>query len=163
VPNRQKYSSKPNEHECTAKPNVHDCTSEPNKPAARPQRDIISEKQQELKRRLTERYGSNRDERLSRYSTPQQAHSTYEDNVGSIMSRANANVAAYADNRIEEEGKAASIPVTKGHVDDCINDPDDCSLMDTVNDLIVMGYQSDLTFERDFIAEGMEMLGNISA
>jgi hypothetical protein len=83
--------------------------------------------------------------------------------VDSIMSRANANVAEYADNRLEKEGKASSIPVMKGHIDECIDGSDDCSLMDTVNDLIVMGYQPDLTFERDFIAEGMEMLDDISA
>ena len=33
-------------------------------------------------------------------------------------------------------------------------------LMYQVNDLIVMGYQADLTFERDFVSEGIDMLNN---
>ena len=35
---------------------------------------------------------------------------------------------------------------------------DECSLMDQVNDLMIMGYQANLSFERDFVAEGVEML-----
>ena len=31
-------------------------------------------------------------------------------------------------------------------------------LMDQVNDLMIMGYQANLSFERDFVAEGVEML-----
>lgn len=30
--------------------------------------------------------------------------------------------------------------------------------MDQVNDLMIMGYQANLSFERDFVAEGVEML-----
>lgn len=33
-------------------------------------------------------------------------------------------------------------------------------LMDEVNDLILMGYQADLTFSRDFVAEGIKMLNS---
>ena len=35
---------------------------------------------------------------------------------------------------------------------------EECSLMDQVNDLMIMGYQANLSFERDFVAEGVEML-----
>lgn len=35
---------------------------------------------------------------------------------------------------------------------------DDENLMKTVEDLIVKGYEPNLTFERDFIAEGMDLL-----
>ena len=34
------------------------------------------------------------------------------------------------------------------------------ALMKEVNDLMIMGYQADLSFERDFVAEGVEMLNS---
>ncbi|MDD6039495.1 MAG: hypothetical protein PUD20_11980 [bacterium] len=43
-----------------------------------------------------------------------------------------------------------------------IDDFDTYHLMDEVQDLIVKGYSGDLQFERDFVAEGMDMLGRMT-
>ncbi len=42
-----------------------------------------------------------------------------------------------------------------------VNDFDTYHLMEEVQDLIVMGYQPHLEFERDFLAEGIDMLGSM--
>jgi hypothetical protein len=151
----------PNEHECSATPNQPRHEVKPNVPAPR---KSVSEKQHELKKRLQQQYAG-RSERLSQYSTPRTTSASDSGCIRSddIMGRANANVAEYADNRIEEEGKQTSIPVTAGYIDNCLKQEDDCSLLDRVNDLILMGYQADLTFERDFVAEGIDMLNRFSA
>jgi hypothetical protein len=151
----------PNEHECSATPNQPRHEVKPNVPAPR---KSVSEKQHELKKRLQQQYAG-RSGRLSQYSTPRATPASDSGCIRSddIMGRANANVAEYADNRIEEEGKQTSIPVTEGYIDNCLKQEDDCSLLDRVNDLILMGYQADLTFERDFVAEGIDMLNRFSA
>lgn len=43
-----------------------------------------------------------------------------------------------------------------------VDDYDTYHLMDEVNDLIVKGYSGSLEFDRDFLAEGMDMLSRIS-
>lgn len=43
-----------------------------------------------------------------------------------------------------------------------VDDFDTYHLLDEVNDLIVKGYSGDLQFERDFLAEGTELLNRIS-
>ena len=41
--------------------------------------------------------------------------------------------------------------------------PDDCDLMKEVQDLIVMGYQGKMPYQRDFIGEAEEMLNRYLA
>lgn len=79
---------------------------------------------------------------------------------GDILSRAAANVMETQHDELEhmmepekhgvgsEEPKAVK-PIDSAGTDD---------LMKTVNDLIIMGYQPKLSFERDFIGEGMKLL-----
>lgn len=55
-----------------------------------------------------------------------------------IMSRAVANV---KENEVDELAKSSE-------------------LMNQVNDLMIMGYQADLSFARDFVAEGIDMLNS---
>lgn len=43
-----------------------------------------------------------------------------------------------------------------------VDDYDTFHLIDEVNDLIVKGYSGNLEFERDFLAEGMDLLNRIS-
>ena len=37
---------------------------------------------------------------------------------------------------------------------------DDCDIMQKLNDLMIMGYSGNLEFDRDFIAEGVDMLNS---
>jgi hypothetical protein len=110
-------------------------------------------RQQELKQRLQKQY----ENVVNKYLTPIIEDGKQQDD---IMGRVHANVAEYAGNQIEQEGKQDNIPVTEGHIDYCLTEDEDCSLMDRVYDLMIMGYQADLTFERDFVAEGIAMLNS---
>ena len=79
------------------------------------QRDL-SARQQELKQRLQQKYGT----AASNTAKPTQAARPVSNpGKGAILNRA---------------------------------------LMDQGNDLMIMGYQANLSFERDFVAEGVEML-----
>lgn len=37
---------------------------------------------------------------------------------------------------------------------------EDCDIMQKLNDLMIMGYSGNLEFDRDFIAEGVDMLNS---
>lgn len=64
-----------------------------------------------------------------------------------ILSRAAANV---------RENEADELRMSTDPVRLVTDEPSE--LMRQVNDLMVMGYQADLSFERDFVAEGVELL-----
>lgn len=102
----------------------------------------MTRKQQELKARLQKQYG-----------TPKKSD---------ILSRAAANV---QENRKDElETGIISEGSTNGFFEE-INAWDALAKLDRssdvmreVNDLMIMGYQTDMTFERDFLAEGIELI-----
>ena len=72
-----------------------------------------------------------------------------------ILNRADSNVNENQTDELREQFyEKTGEPPKKVH-GEC---EDECSLMDQVNDLMIMGYQANLSFERDFVAEGVEML-----
>lgn len=79
-----------------------------------------------------------------------------------ILSRAAANVMENQQDKLELEmkaGKKADDSMIGAYRSaDRMAAESTGELMKTVENLIVMGYHPDLTFERDFIAEGIEML-----
>jgi hypothetical protein len=159
-PNQPRQQVQPNQSRQQVQPNQSRQQVQPNRPAQRQTQPNQSKaydagraaKQRELKQRLQKQY----ENVVNKYLTPVTEDGKQQDD---IMGRVHANVAEYAGNQIEQEGKLDTIPVTEGHIDNCITD-DDCSLMERVNDLMIMGYQANLTFERDFVAEGIEMLNS---
>lgn len=89
---------------------------------------------------------------------------TMEQRTGDILSRANANVRENDVDQTELEMLAkerAEQTVADAH--DLVNAIDigaGSELMSQIDDLMIMGYQGSLSFERDFIAEGVEMLNS---
>ena len=72
-----------------------------------------------------------------------------------ILKRASANVSENDTDELEQQMMAGA--------HDLVNaiDIDSASeLMHEVEDLMIMGYQANLPFERDFVAEGVAMLNN---
>lgn len=131
----------------------------PNQNAAQMQIDMIN-KQRELKHRLQQRYGTAAalpKEMVSHQKPKQQNAAQYAKHQGAaqyanqqgqkdILQRAVKNV---------DENDYDSLKVD---MNDYVADSDD--LMREVYDLILMGYQPDLSFARDFVAEGVEMLNS---
>ena len=115
------------------------------------QRDL-SVRQQELKQRLQQKYGT----AASNTAKPTQAARPVSNpGKGAILNRADSNVNENQTDELREQFyKKTGNPPKKVH-GEC---EDECSLMDQVNDLMIMGYQANLSFERDFVAEGVEML-----
>ncbi len=103
--------------------------------------------QQELKRRLQQKYGKVPD-RTVQERKPQQ--DTYD-----ILSRAIASVQEDAADELHpKNGGAAGVPADSG----LLEMTGDSDLMRQVNDLIIMGYPAKLSYERDFLAEGIQMM-----
>ena len=91
-----------------------------------------------------------------------------------ILTRAKENVREEEQNTFKQEvhakvcseyrSHAESAPdlvAHAGHSPEC-DIEGESDIMKRVNDLIVMGYDGDLKFDRDFIAEGVEMLNSFS-
>ncbi len=80
-----------------------------------------------------------------------------------IMSRAVANV---KENEADELEKSQSVTVEKDTFTDvhnmigAIDVAKTSDLMAQISDLMIMGYRADLSFERDFVAEGIDMLNS---
>lgn len=80
-----------------------------------------------------------------------------------IMSRAVANA---QENDVDELQRSQSAPVVNEssveihNMVGVVDITKTSELMNQINDLIVMGYQSELRFERDFVAEGIDMLNS---
>ena len=115
------------------------------------QRDL-SVRQQELKQRLQQKYGT----AASNTAKPTQAARPVSNpGKGAILNRADSNVNENQTDELREQFyEKTGEPPKKVH-GEC---EDECSLMDQVNELMIMGYQANLSFERDFVAEGVEML-----
>lgn len=131
--------------------------------------------QQELKRRLQQKYGN---------AVPQ--GNTYQKPVqqtDDILSRAKSNVREMDKDSLKQEmleQSAGGVYTADGVMKKAIKKTEEPQLgvnnvcgytgvvdinqesdiLKQVNDLIVMGYSGDLSFERDFIAEGVEMLNS---
>ena len=94
---------------------------------------------------------------------------------GDILSRAKENVRENDQDKFAQEMHAEVCSEYKGHVSDnpnlkehqahseeCI-DAQESDILKRVNDLIIMGYSGNMEFERDFVAEGVEMLNKFGA
>lgn len=103
------------------------------------QRDL-SVRQQELKQRLQQKYGT----AASNTAKPTQAARPVSNpGKGAILNRADSNVNENQTDELREQFyEKTGEPPKKVH-GEC---EDECSLMDQVNDLMIMGYQANLSF-----------------
>lgn len=106
-------------------------------------RATMTAKQQELKSRLQQKYPAQRPVAK-----------------GDILSRAAANTSEHNVDELELRASEETLNcVANIHNLMCIADSSEEScLMKELNDLMLMGYQADLSFERDFLSEGIDML-----
>ena len=112
----------------------------------------LSARQQELKQRLQQKYGT---VASNAAKSTQAARPVSNPGKDTILSRADLNVNENQTDELREQFyEKTGEPPKKVH-GEC---EEECSLMDQVNDLMIMGYQANLSFERDFVAEGVEML-----
>lgn len=80
-----------------------------------------------------------------------------------IMSRAFANVKENEVDELEKNQSTAPINEITENVHNMMGITDianSSDLMAQINDLMIMGYQANLSFERDFVAEGVDMLNS---
>ena len=79
---------------------------------------------------------------------------------GDIRERAAANARANEEDKLEtnqlQEVNGSAIDVQ--NITGTVDIEKSSELMDRLNDLMIMGYQADLSFERDFLSEGIELL-----
>ena len=107
--------------------------------------------------------------RYSRMPNPKQSHGNpapqaagpavvmpgkVQERPDDILSRAAANVQENAVDELLQQRDTLHLMPDAIHL--VTDEPGD--LIRQVHDLIVMGYQADLSFERDFVAEGVELL-----
>ena len=91
-----------------------------------------------------------------------------------IVTRAKSNVAQNAADTFRQQAHAQvcgeyrshaevapDLHEHKGYSKECAFE-DESDLVKRVNDLIVMGYDGNMKFDRDFIAEGVEMLNSFN-
>lgn len=127
----------------------------------------MNAKQQELKNRLTQRYGkpvgttARQTGNVQQRAGQQNMQRTVQ-KPNDILSRANANVRENAQDLLEQQMavKHEGGPMVRDAHDlvGAVDITESSELMRQVSDLMIMGYQADLTFERDFLAEGVELL-----
>ena len=128
--------------------------------------DMYEQIQQQrlTKERLQQKYGT-------QTTSPSYAKAASKSD---IVTRAKSNVKeneqdtfkqqAHAQVCTEYRGHSDSAPDLadhKGHSTECDMEGES-DIIKRVNDLIVMGYSGEMKFERDFIAEGVEMINNFS-
>lgn len=144
--------------------------SEMNQNAGRKQAQLRQQmeqqqRQKELKRRLEQKYGN--PNAAARPKTPAAARTTDAYKKGdvnsndSILERAIGNVKEEEKDELKErdfkQHQAAKPTPSKPKM----SEPEDDAFMDRVYDLMITGYSGNLEFDRDFIAEGIEMLNRI--
>lgn len=121
----------------------------------------MSSKQQELKARLQNRYGvqgaQQRPGAQKRPATQQRPVTQQKQVVQQYAAQQKQDAQQYV---AQQRQDAQQDYVGENSFDTINNIGRSSVLMCQVNDLIVMGYQSNLTFERDFVAEGIELLNN---
>lgn len=104
--------------------------------------ETIQQKQQELKERLQQRYRQLQRSNSDHVNKNTYGYSEVNSVENDILSRATANVMENAEDELERQMEADNFG----------------NLMREVSDLMITGYQADISFERDFLAEGMELL-----
>lgn len=169
----------------TAKPNVQKQKTQVNRPSqpvravqpnqpARPPQPNYSNRQQQPSH-------SNKQQRPPKQSAPtensilqkakQHAQAQFEDDTIARKDKpADLTQIPLGDEIMKDKAKARHIHSEHDeHSHDTelrnqagVDDLDTYHLIDEINDLIVKGYSGELNFERDFIAEGMDMLNRIS-
>lgn len=125
----------------------------------------MTAKQRELKNRLTQRYGRPAQaDRGARGMGQQKNQQRPARQPNDILSRATANVRENEQDLLEMEMEVRHPggAMTRDAHDliGAVDIAEGSELMRQVSDLMIMGYQADLTFERDFVAEGVEMLNS---
>lgn len=112
-----------------------------------------ADKQKELKKRLEEKYTSYRPQT---YQKPVKTENT-------ILERAKGNVEEDAVDELKELDTALHQAAgAKTMQENAIaKDLEEDTLMDQVYDLMVTGYNGNMEFDRDFLAEAMDMLNRI--
>lgn len=123
-----------------------------------------AQQQRATKERLQQKYGVSS-------KAPFNANADTEKD---ILSRAKTNVREEAADTFKQQAHAevcaeyrshaevaADLTAHKGHSPEC-DFEGESDLVKRVNDLIVMGYSGEMDFERDFVAEGVEMLNSFS-
>lgn len=138
----------------------------------------VTRKQQELKNRLQQKYagaaGTNTrpvqqnvpyraSQQTLQNSMPQQRPAQRIPQQNEIMGRAIANVKENEVDELERNQSAVVKNETSADVHNIIGIIDvakSSELMAQINDLMIMGYRTDLSFERDFVAEGVDMLNS---
>ncbi|MDD7635760.1 MAG: hypothetical protein PUJ55_02335 [Clostridiales bacterium] len=102
-------------------------------------------------------------QRTSQNSMPQQRPAQRISQQNEIMGRAIANVKENEVDELERNQSAVVKNETSADVHNIIGIIDvakSSELMAQINDLMIMGYRTDLSFERDFVAEGVDMLNS---
>lgn len=116
------------------------------------------EKQEGLKARLKQKYGE-----ISNEQKPQKSQVKEKAPAVSGMEQA-AQKAAMPPEKVKEAklDHSSQMPdrQTETNVME-LQEPPASDLMREINDLMVKGYDGELTFSRDFVAEGIEMLNRI--
>ena len=122
--------------------------------------DAMTRKQQELKQRLQQRYGTGQSgtqqNRTQQVATQGYVSQQSRAQQGDILSRANANVRESDAERLER----SLMPVHNTVETMGMQGLMESDLMREINDLMIKGYQADLAFERDFVSEGIELLNS---
>lgn len=175
VPNRSSSRTVPNRSSSRAVPNQSSNRTVQNTgyygDSQEAARQELLNKQRELKERLTGKYGRAASGNARPAQTDRSAgQNTYGSTMqrqaqnGDILSRANENVRENEVDLTEREMETkdrAEQTVTDAHnLVNAIAIGRESELMQQVNDLMIMGYQGNLSFERDFVAEGVEMLNS---
>ena len=102
-------------------------------------------------------------QRTLQNSMPQQRPAQRISQQNEIMGRAIANVKENEVDELERNQFAVVKNETSADVHNIIGIIDvakSSELMAQINELMIMGYRTDLSFERDFVAEGVDMLNS---
>lgn len=130
----------------------------------------MAQKQREIKQRLQQKYGSTAESRTQsaiplqsakqqavRQNTIDRKESEKQQAKTDILCAANANVLVNQKDELRAEFREMS--AENGSVL-CHDEVETSALMQQINDLMITGYRGTLSFERDFVSEGIEMLNS---
>lgn len=121
----------------------------PNRPAGQNKKQPLAREQRNLQ------YQTSQEQRDKQYQTKKRLEKKYEKkhSANNKMVQQNIRTEDY-----EEKESILHKAVQNSKEVGCDDITMDEDLMKKVNDLIVMGYTGELSFERDFVAEGIDML-----
>lgn len=153
----------------TKKTSVPNVPKQQQRPVQQMQRPVQRTTQAQRDAYYYNQQKATKDRLQQKYGTQQKS-----EQKGDILSKAKENVQEKAQDAIQQQLHAevcrdyrdnsqmtTDVHVHKAQSAEC--DTGEASdIMIKVNDLIVTGYSGDMTFDRDFIAEGVEMLNRFS-